>query len=251
MSGPSIHATAQAFDPIADLYERARPGFPPNAVAFVVERLRLGPGSEVLDLGAGTGKLTRLLTPTGARVVAVEPLAAMRAKLLELAPEVAALDGTAEAIPLADASVDAVTVAQAFHWFRGGDALREIHRVLRPRGSLALLWNRRDMDDALQVAFERTIGPHRGDAPAHRSQRWREAFAETALFEPLEQTAFPNVHELTRGALVDRAASISFVAALPETERKAVLAEVAALAPEPPRTVSFPYVTEVYVTTRR
>ena len=251
MSSASIHAAAHAFDSVADVYERARPGFPPEAVAFVAERLGIGRGTEVLDLGAGTGKLARVLAPRGARVVAVEPLAAMRAKLTELAPDVEALEGTAEAIPLDDGSVDAVTVAQAFHWFRGDDALAEIHRVLRPGGGLALLWNRRDMNDPLQAAFEEAVGRHRGDAPAHRSRRWREAFDTTELFAPLVEVTFPNVHRLDRDALVGRAASISFVAALPEETRHAVLAEIAALAPDPPATVTFPYVTEVYVTRRR
>lgn len=251
MSGAHIHAAARAFDSIADVYERARPGFPAEAVAYVVERLGIRPGTDVLDLGAGTGKLAHVLARTGARTIAVEPLATMRAKLAELAPQVEALEGTAEAIPLDDASVDAVAVAQAFHWFRGEEALAEIHRVLRPGGGLALLWNRRDMSDPLQVAFERAIERHRGDAPAHRSRRWHGAFDATELFGPLAEATFPNVHPLDRNALVARAASISFVAALPDEERRSVLAEVAALAPAPPSTIEFPYVTEVYVTTRR
>ena len=250
MSGTPIHHSAQAFDSVADVYERARPGFPPEAVAHVVERLAIGPGTDVLDLGAGTGKLARVLARR-ARVIAVEPLAAMRAKLAELAPGVDVLAGTAEAIPLDDGSVDVVTVAQAFHWFRGAEALAEIHRVLRPGGGLALLWNRRDMAAPIQVAFERAIGAYRGDAPAHRSGRWRAAFDATELFEPLHEATFPNVHRLERAALVGRAASISFVAELPEEERRGVLADVAALAPDPPGTVEFPYVTEVYVTRRR
>ena len=95
----------------------------------LAERLRLGPGRTVVDLAAGTGKLTRELVRTGAEVIAVEPLAEMRA---ELPPEATALEGTAEAIPLGDGSADAVTVAQAFHWFDAEPALAEIHRVLRP-----------------------------------------------------------------------------------------------------------------------
>ncbi|MBW3593666.1 MAG: class I SAM-dependent methyltransferase [Actinobacteria bacterium] len=233
------------------MYERARPGFPPEAVAHMVERLAIGAGTDVLDLGAGTGKLARVLAETGARVVAVEPLAAMRAKLAELAPGVAALEGTAEEIPLEDSSVDAVVVAQAFHWFRGAEALAEIHRVLRPDGGLALLWNRRDMSDPIQRAFERAIAAHRGDAPAHRSGRWRDAVDATELFDPLAEATFPNVQRLQRDALVGRVASISFVAALPEEARRAVIAEVAALAPDPPATLVFPYVTEVYLTRRR
>ena len=159
-----IHPTAQAgFTAAAEVYERARPGYPDEAVAWVAERLGIGPGRDVLDLAAGTGKLTRQLVPLGARIVAVEPIDAMRAELERAVPAVEALAGTAEAIPLADASVDAVTCAQAFHWFRPDEAAREIRRVLRPGGGLALLWNVRDLDDPKQVACDELLAPHRSE----------------------------------------------------------------------------------------
>ena len=247
----SVHAQARGFDAVADVYERARPGFPADVVSYLVERLDLRPERVVLDLGAGTGKLARLLVRSGARVVAVEPLAAMRATLVEAAPDVEALAGTAEAIPLADASVDAVAVAQAFHWFRAEEALAQIHRVLRPGGALALVWNRRDLGDPLQAAFERIVAPYRGEAPSHRSGAWREAFARTTLFEPLEERTFSHVEELDRDRLVGRAASISFVASLGRATRERVLAEVAELADAHEDRVRFPYVTEVHLTARR
>ena len=144
----SLHPTAEAgFTAAAEVYERARPGYPDEAVAWVAERLGIGPGRDVLDLAAGTGKLTRQLVPLGACIVAVEPIDAMRAQLERVVPGVEAVAGTAEAIPLPDASVDAVTCAQAAHWFRADEAAREIRRVLRPGGGLALLWNVRDLDD--------------------------------------------------------------------------------------------------------
>src|SRR4051812_40459047 len=120
----------------AQAYEEGRPGYPPAAL----EPLKLGAGMTVLDLAAGTGKLTRALAASEATVIAVEPVAEMRAALPE---SVTALDGTAETIPLEAGSVDLVTVAQAFHWFDGPAALAEIHRVLVPGGRLAVLWNRR------------------------------------------------------------------------------------------------------------
>ena len=141
----SIHvAAATGFEAGADAYERARPTYPPDAVAFIVETLDLRPGRTVLELGAGTGKLTRLLVPSGARILALEPVEAMRAKLVESVPGVELVDGTAEAIRLPNGSVDAVVVAQAFHWFDAIRALSEIHRVLRPGGRVVLAWNRRD-----------------------------------------------------------------------------------------------------------
>jgi ubiquinone/menaquinone biosynthesis C-methylase UbiE len=133
VSEERVHQAARGFEQAADAYERARPTYPQAAVAWLCERLAVRRGRRVLDLAAGTGKLTRSLVAAGADVVAVEPIAAMRERL---PPEVEALDGTAEAIPLPGASVDAVTVAQAFHWFDAEPALAEIHRVLRPGGTL-------------------------------------------------------------------------------------------------------------------
>src|SRR5262245_55733014 len=118
-----IHPTAASgFGSAAELYERARHGYPGEAVAWTLERLRIGSDSTVLDLASGTGKLTRQLVPLCGRVMAVEPVAEMRAQLEQAVPGAETLDGTAEAIPLPNASVDAVTCAQAFHWFRVQEA---------------------------------------------------------------------------------------------------------------------------------
>jgi SAM-dependent methyltransferase len=201
-------------------YQRGRPGYPPDAVGFLASRLRLGPGRTVVDLAAGTGKLTSPLLATGAEVVAVDPVAEMRAALPTGAR---AVDGTAEAMPLATASADAVAVAQAFHWFDGEAALGEIHRVLRPGGALALVWNRRRMDEPLNQAIEELIAPHRGHPSAFHTGAWRAAFERTTLFGPLHERVFPNDQLLDRDGLVDRVASISFIAALPDSERAKVL----------------------------
>ena len=166
-----MHPVAAAgFASAADVYERARPSYPAAAVAWIAERAALGPGRTVLDLGAGTGKLTRLLVPTGARVIAVEPLAEMRAKLEEVVPGVVVLEGTAEDLPLGDGSIDVVTCAQAFHWFDLDLALPELHRVLAADGLLVLVWNTRDLDDPLQGAIEELLGPYRSvvSAPVRR-----------------------------------------------------------------------------------
>src|SRR5450432_4847677 len=125
-------------------YERGRPDYPMEAVEHARDKTGLQARGAVLDLGAGTGKLTRLLKGRAARVFAVEPVDEMRAELLTHAPFAQAFAGTAEHLPLADASVDAVFCAQAFHWFDGPRALAEIRRVLRPKGGLALIWNARD-----------------------------------------------------------------------------------------------------------
>ena len=135
---------ARGFGAEAAAYERARPSYPPDAITWLTENLALGPGSQIVDLAAGTGKLTRLLAGIGADLIAVEPVAGMRAKLHEQLPAVPVVAGVAEALPLADSSVDAVVVAQAFHWFDARRAMAEIARVVRPGGHLALIWNARD-----------------------------------------------------------------------------------------------------------
>src|SRR4029453_10475359 len=129
-----------------------------------------------VSLAAGTGKLPRPLPATGAEVVAVEPVAEMRAALPAGAR---AVDGTAEEIPLNTGSADAVAVAQAFHWFDGDAALAEIHRVMRPDCSLALVWNRRQMGDAVNQAIEELLAPYRGRTSAMRTGAWHVAFERT------------------------------------------------------------------------
>jgi SAM-dependent methyltransferase len=229
----------------AAAYERGRPGYPPQAIDFLAARLRLRPGRTVVDLAAGTGKLTRPLLATGAEVVAVEPVAEMRAALPERARVV---DGRAEAMPLSTASADAVAVAQAFHWFDGDAALAEIHRVLRPGSALALVWNRRRMDDPLNQAIEELIGPYRDRPSAFHTGAWRAAFGRTELFGSLEERVFPNEQVLDADGLVDRIASVSFVAALDEQQRTRVLRAVRALSG--PAGVTIRQDTEVHVADR-
>jgi SAM-dependent methyltransferase len=246
MRGGVHAAAARGFARSAGAYERARPEYPPAAIDWLRERLGLGPGRRVVELAAGTGKLTRPLAGTGAEVVAVEPVAEMRARIGPGAAEV--LDGTAEAMPLADASADAVTVGQAFHWFDGPAALAEIHRVLRPGGALALVWNRRPLDDPVHAAIEALMAPHRGDAPVHRSGAWRAALEETVLFGALEERTFPHAQDMDADALADRVGSTSVIAALPDGPRAEVLAEVRALAAGGPMRLT--YVCEVFACDR-
>jgi ubiquinone/menaquinone biosynthesis C-methylase UbiE len=246
MSG--VHdAAARGFSRAADAYDRARPDYPADALAWLAERLGLRPGRTVVDLAAGTGKLTRPVATTGAEVVAVEPVAEMRARIGPAAAR--SLEGTAEAMPLPDASADAVTVGQAFHWFDGPRALAEIHRVLRPGGALALVWNRRPLEHPLHAAVEGIIAPYRDDAPEHRSGVWRAAFETTALFGPLEERTFAHSRAHDADALADRVGSTSFVAALDDGPHAEIMAAVRALAADGP--VDVPYVCEVFVCDRR
>ncbi len=235
-----IHPSAAiGFSRSADAYERARPGYPADAVEYVVSQLPAG--ARVLDLAAGTGKLTRPLIAAGLDVVAVEPVAEMRAGLPDF---VESHEGTAQAIPVAEGSVDAVTVAQAFHWFAEAAALREIHRVLRPQGLLALVWNRRTDDDPVNRRIDELLAPYKDTAPTHRFNTWRSAFeAVPELFGPLEERVFANEQVLDAAGFEGRIGSISFIAALDEPERSRVLERARALAGD--GTAVVPYRCEV------
>jgi SAM-dependent methyltransferase len=234
-----IHrAAAEGFSRSAEAYRQGRPGYPPAALAPLLSHLPAG--ATVLDLAAGTGALTRPLLDAGLEVIAVEPVAEMRAALPD---SVRALEGTAEAIPLGPAEVDAVVVGQAFHWFDGDAALAEIHRVLRTAGLLALFWNRRVEDDPVNRAIDQLVDPYRAGVPTHRSEDWRGAFDRTSLFVPLAEHEVMNEQRLDADGMAARVGSISFIAALDEPERKRVLERARTIPGE--GAVTVPYRTEV------
>jgi SAM-dependent methyltransferase len=253
-----IHdAAARGYQSAVEHYERGRPSYPDDAVTFLVNELAIGPDSGVVELGAGTGKFTDLLVFTGAEIVAVEPVPAMREALARNCPTVTVLDGTAEAIPVDDASADALVVAQAFHWFDGERALPEIHRVLREGARLGLIWNIRDeasdWSERLTAIFDRLSGP---DAPRYKHGRWRSAFESMALFGPLHHWVAYHVHEVTREGFIDRVKSVSYVASASADERERVLAEVTELLDTDPELrgkdeLVMPYRTDVYICERR
>ncbi len=245
-----IHpAAAGGFSTAAEAYERGRPGYPEEAVAWIAERLGIGPGKDVLDLAAGTGKLTRALLPFGARVIAIEPIDEMREQLFAALPDVDAFDGTAESIPLPDESVDAITCGQAFHWFRTDEALREMHRVLRPGGGLALVWNIRDLSDPLQARIQEILAPHGAEVRSHRNIEPTELLGGD-LFGPVETRSWPYVQRLSRAHLVDRIASTSYIAILDPDTRAEVLSRVLESADGLPEPISIPYTTDVYAADR-
>jgi SAM-dependent methyltransferase len=241
----NVHPSARGFDGAADVYDRVRPGYPRAAIDWLREVLGLGPGRTVVDLAAGTGKLTVPLLSTGARVIAVEPAAGMLDVLRRAAPAAEALNGVAEEIPLAPGSADALVVAQAFHWFSHDAALAEIHRVLRPGGALALVWNRRKLTAPAHAVIERALSPWKGDTPRHRDGDWRGSLERTRLFRPLAELELPNDQELAPGGLVERAASTSFIAALPVETRRAALAEVSEFEAHAAAPIVLPHTTEL------
>jgi ubiquinone/menaquinone biosynthesis C-methylase UbiE len=220
----AIHRTATGFDTAADDYRRARPDYPDATVARLCDRLDVRPGRRVLDLGAGTGVLTRHLLARGADVVAAEPVAGMRRALLEAHPGAEVVAARAEVLPFRDGAVHAVTAAQAFHWFDAPRALAEIRRVLRPGGWLAVVFNIRDLEDPLQAALDDHLREDRADTPSWASREWDRALHQAAGFTTPEEHAEPHLHHLDADGFVARVASVSFVARLPDERRREVLA---------------------------
>ena len=251
-----LREAALGFDRNAVAYERARPSYPAEAVAHVVGHGAIGPGRRALDLAAGTGKLTRLLVPTGADLVAVEPVAAMRDQLATALPGIEVLDGTAEDLPLPDSSVDAVTVAQAFHWFDAPVALAEVRRVLRPSGHLFLIWNARDRNhDWVRVFGDLLVDGPDAERPydSYYDVDYAALVASAGAggFTPVELWSHAWEQPYDEDLLVARAESVSVVGALAPDKRARVLDRVRHLARTHPdlagkATFAFPYVTRVY-----
>lgn len=254
--GSDLHPATQGFERAADAYERGRPDYPAAGVDALVERLDLRPGRVVLDLAAGTGKLTRLLAPSGADLVALEPVPGMRATFAALLPDVPLVAGTAEALPFATASLDAITVAQAWHWFDHERATAEAARALRPGGRLGLVWNARDRSEPWVDRVWSIMDRVEKRAPWRDHENWRDsAMREMPGFGALHEAEFRHLQAITPAGVVRRVASVSHVAVLPENEREAVLDEVRELLATHPavrgrETVEIPYRVDCFWTER-
>ncbi len=238
-----VHATS--FGAVAAVYERGRPSYPPQAVDWLLP----DGAAHVLDLGAGTGKLTRQLRGRGLEVTAAEPSEGMREQLRQAVPGAAALAGTAERIPLPDNSVDAVLVAQAWHWVDPAAAVPEVARVLVPGGCLGLLWNVRDEREDW-VARLGAILRSRRESPdsSDPSSVVSEAPAVGPPFGPVERRDVEWVHRFSPHLLTDMVGSRSYVITLPDADREALLGEVRELVRTHPALagadeIALPYVT--------
>ena len=251
-SDPTVHhAAAVGFEANAAGYARGRPDYPPALDRWLCDEVGLGSGRTVVDLGAGTGKFTSRLLATDADVIAIEPVDAMRARLVADHPAVDARTGTAEALPLADASVDAVVCAQAFQWFANAAAMAELARVIRPGGVLALVWNVRDESVGWVRAITAIIEPFEGDAPRYHKGDWARVFPAPG-FSALREVRYPHVHRgPSEQVIVERFLSVSFIAALPHAQRADVERRLRALIADEPALseaseVAFPYETVAY-----
>lgn len=227
-----------------DRYNSARPGYPPDAVDFFVETFGLDPTSHVLDLGAGTGIFARQLLGHVGRLTAVEPSASMRATFASETPGVEILDGSDVDIPLGDDEVDAVFVAQAFHWFDAPRALLEIHRVLRPGGHLGLIWNERDTQTPwirdLNHAMQWDVrGPYNPDVDFG-------AILARGPFHDVRRDVFRHREALAHTQVLQRVLTTSYVTLMDDDERASVVGDVAAVLASLADPVDVPYVSNVY-----
>jgi SAM-dependent methyltransferase len=231
-------------------YDELRPEYAPEAVAWVAERCGIGPGSRVVDLAAGTGRLSGRFLQLGVDVIAVEPAANMRAVLEERFPTIRAIVATAESMPFDDGAVDAVVVGNAFHHFGRDDAMAEIHRILRPGGALAVFWAWPAEEEQLKIPGMRAIyeaieGTH-AEAEimaAHRS--WSELPTTVDGFDPFERREFPATHLLPATRLADLYATFSDVLSLPAPTRAWLLDRIRQLSRGLPEMLHLPQRTVV------
>lgn len=244
-------SAAKGFSTAAETYVHGRPDYPPEAVAWLRDDLELRSGKIVLEVGAGTGKFIPLLRQSGAKLLALEPVDAMRTRLAAAHGDVEVLAGTATSIPLPDESVDAIICAQAFHWFATHEALNEFRRVLVSGGMLGLIWNVRSESVPWVAALSSITDPFEGNTPRYHSGAWHTVF-------PAEGFAFTNERQATNihvgspeDVIVGRTLSVSFIAALPEAEKQKVAADVRMLISRTPELanrdeVAFPYETRMF-----
>ncbi|MDQ0121215.1 SAM-dependent methyltransferase [Pseudomonas lini] len=239
----------------ASTYAKGRPSYPIELQAWLRDALDIHPGASVIDLGAGTGKFTRILSSMGSDIVAIEPVDAMRAEFAKELANIKVLKGTAESIPVESGTAQALICAQAFHWFANEAALAEIYRVLKPNGRLGLIWNVRDESVDWVAAITDIITPYEGDTPRFHTGAWRLPFTGHYFSDP-ELTCFRYTHTgSAKEVIIDRILSVSFIAALPPSEMAKVTAQLQNLIQTHPslrgrETIEFPYQTQAYLCRR-
>ena len=232
------HNASEGYARSADAYTTGRPSYPESLVPLILDGLD-PETAVVLDVGAGPGTLSARLAGNGPKIVAVEPVHAMAAKVPSPIPAVRA---TAEQLPFRAATADTIVVGTAFHWFAGRTALAELHRVLKAGARLRLVWNAPDRNSAFVRAHDDLVAPYIGDTPRYADMNWRRELEKGAdLFRPADEQRIANPTAMTRDQFVARVLSTSFVAALDQTEKDTVRQRAAELARTVPEVFEYPY----------
>lgn len=218
----SLHPSAQkGFSLGAELYQQVRPSYPPEIVVWLQDQLKVGENSTVIDLGSGTGKFLPFLLQTQAKVIAVEPVTAMREQLEQRYSTVECLQTSSDQLLVKDESINAIICAQSFHWFSNIETLKEMYRVLIPAGHLGLVWNQRDITVDWVKALADEIAPFEADTPRYHSEKWKQVFEQQQLFQFNGLQTFQLKHTGTVEQVVSkRLLSTSFIAAMPEHQQQ-------------------------------
>lgn len=221
-----MHRATVGFERSTSAYDHGRPEYPPEAALSLLGHCRVGPDTRVLELGSGTGKFTRFIRERTPHLIASDPSPAMRISFGKKMPEVACIGARADHLPLRTASVEAVICAQSFHWFSDPKSVSEIVRVLAPGGYVGFAWNVRDHTVDWIAELTRIIDTHSGDAPRYRTGEWRLALAASAELDGLQEESHGHVVQCDRPTVLNRVASISFIAALDASRHAEVLNQV-------------------------
>lgn len=249
----SLHPAAQnGFSSVAELYQQVRPNYPQEIVHWLKEDLALTQQSQVIDLGAGTGKFLDYLKQATPHIVAVEPIAEMLEQLKIVHPAVQTQQAFSHEIPLNSHSVDAILCAQSFHWFANLETLTEMHRLLKPQANLGLVWNQRDETVDWVKALADFIAQYEEDVPRFHSNEWQNIFQSQNLFELESKKVFiQNQTGTVENVVSKRLLSTSFIAAMPKAQQLLLKAEFEKIVEKftgkkPKDQISFPYITYAF-----
>lgn len=240
-----VDSRVSSYDHVAAQYDRGRPDYPTALVDAITDRLGLDASSMILDLAAGTGKLTRPLAIRSPRVVAAEPVKGMRDVLRQVLPQVRIVAGLAENLPFADKCFDAVTVAQAYHWFEPWRAAREIRRVTRAGGGIAIAWNRRDLTDEIQARIDSIVRPYKPQCSEQNGwDAWKGPLR--MVCRSFEGHEFRHFQSVPVDVAIDRVMSFSYIASLSDDNRSRIGTQLST-AVGPRKVVKLQYTAYLYI----